>query len=74
MNIKKVRISCGVKNCRCNESYMISRSREAGATVIICGSCLKEAYEQIYGGEKKTAQKRKTTAKGPAHGKKETEE
>ena len=64
MYIKKVDLSCGVKNCRNKESYMISKSKEAGATVIICGECIKEAYEKIFA--KAEEKPKKTTVRKSA--------
>lgn len=53
MHIKQTKLRCGVKNCRNKDAYMLSKSKEMGASVIICGDCIKEAYEQLFRGDKK---------------------
>ena len=47
MYVKKLRRKCGVKGCKCTDSYVISRSRDCGYSVIMCKSCLVEALEAI---------------------------
>lgn len=47
MYVRKVRRRCGVRNCKSLESYAISRTREAGNSVIICRDCLEEALKMI---------------------------
>lgn len=48
--VKKVRRRCGVRNCKTLDSYAISRTREAGQSVIICEDCLREALKAIEDG------------------------
>ena len=47
MYVKKIKRKCGVRGCRCTESYAISRSREMGNSIIACESCLVEALAEI---------------------------
>lgn len=48
MYARRVKRKCGVRGCRNTESYAISRTREAGYSVIICKSCLKEALDELH--------------------------
>lgn len=48
--VKKVRRRCGVRSCKTLDSYAISRTREAGQSVIICEDCLREALKAIEDG------------------------
>lgn len=50
MYVRKVRRRCGVRNCKTLDSYAISRTREAGQSVIICEDCLREALKAIEDG------------------------
>lgn len=43
MYVKKVKRKCGVRGCKCTDSYAISLTREVGNSVIICKSCLGKA-------------------------------
>lgn len=52
MKVKKIRLKCGVKNCRNTVSYMLSKSKEMGSSVVICPDCLKEAYDMVFAAEK----------------------
>lgn len=47
MFIRQVRRKCGVRGCKCVESYAISRTREPGNSVIICIECLEAALSAI---------------------------
>ena len=47
MFIRQVRRKCGVRGCKCVESYAISRTREPGNSVIICEGCLNAALGAI---------------------------
>ena len=47
MYVRKVKRKCGVRGCRCVDSYAISLTREAGNSVIICKSCLGKALGAI---------------------------
>lgn len=56
IRIKPVHQQCGVIGCKNKNSYFISRSREAGSSIVICKSCLDELYNEIH---KKPARKSK---------------
>ena len=47
MYVKKIKRKCGVRGCKCTETYAISRSREMGNSIIACKDCLMEALAQI---------------------------
>ena len=47
MFVKKIKRICDVRKCKNKETYAISRTREAGNSVIICKDCLKEALAEI---------------------------
>ena len=51
MYVKRVRRKCGVRKCKNINSYAISKTAEAGNSVIICADCLKEALGVINGAE-----------------------
>lgn len=45
MFMRQVKRKCNVRGCKCTDSFAISRTREAGNSVIICENCLKDALE-----------------------------
>ena len=47
MYIRKLRRKCEVRKCNNKDTFAISRSREAGNTIIVCRECLKEALAEI---------------------------
>lgn len=47
MYIRKVKRRCGIRSCKNTECFAVSRTREAGNTVIICKSCLQSALEAV---------------------------
>ena len=47
MYVKKIGRKCGVRGCKNTESYAISKSREAGNSIIACKECLMEALAVI---------------------------
>lgn len=47
MYIRKLRRKCEVRRCTNHDTFAISRSREAGNTIIVCRECLKEALAEI---------------------------
>ena len=47
MYIKKIKRKCGVRGCKCTESYAISKTREMGNSIIACKECLMEALNTI---------------------------
>lgn len=53
MYLRKIKKKCGVRGCNCTESYAVSKTREAGNSVIICKNCLKEAAKGIESGKLK---------------------
>lgn len=47
MFVRKVKRKCNVRGCRRTDCYAISRTREAGNSVIICKGCLDDASGAI---------------------------
>ena len=47
MYVKKIKRKCGVRGCKNTETYAISKSREAGNSIIACKNCLIEALAEI---------------------------
>ena len=47
MYIRKLRRKCEVRKCNNKDTFAISRSREAGNTIIVCRECLKDALAEI---------------------------
>ena len=47
MYIRRVKRKCMVRSCKNTDCFSISRTREAGNTVIACKNCLAEAIEAI---------------------------
>ena len=47
MFVRKVKRKCNVRGCRRTDCYAISRTREAGNSVIICKGCLDDAIGAI---------------------------
>lgn len=43
MYVRRVKRKCNVRGCRNTDSFAISRTREAGNSVIICKDCLTAA-------------------------------
>ena len=48
MYARTVRRKCGVRGCKNTKSFSISLTREAGNSVIICESCLKEGLNAVH--------------------------
>lgn len=65
MNVRKVRRKCNVRGCKCTDSFAISKSREAGNTIIACKNCLKEALSAIESYEKEHPAKEKKALSAP---------
>lgn len=65
MYVRKVRRRCGVRNCKSLESYAISRTREAGNSVIICRDCLEEALKMIDEGKLGIPERTSTPTEAP---------
>ena len=47
MYVKRIKRKCGVRGCKNTDSYAISKSREAGNSIIACKECLLEALAVI---------------------------
>jgi hypothetical protein len=47
MYVKKLKRKCGVRGCKCTDTYSISKSREMGNSIIACKECLVEALATI---------------------------
>ena len=45
--VKKIKRKCGVRGCKNTETYAISKSREAGNSIMVCRDCLVEALKTI---------------------------
>lgn len=44
---KKITRQCMVPGCGCRDSFMVYRTNEPWATVVICECCAKELYQAI---------------------------
>jgi hypothetical protein len=42
LNVRKIKKQCDVRNCKNTDCFAISRSRESGKSIIICGECANE--------------------------------
>lgn len=49
MNVKKIKRKCGVRGCKNTESFIISKTREMGNSVIMCRDCMLEALKATEG-------------------------
>lgn len=47
MNIKKIRRKCMVRGCSNKETYMVSKNRELGNSIIICQDCAEKILDEI---------------------------
>lgn len=47
MYVRKIKRRCGVRGCKSIEAFAISKTREAGNSIIICKECLKEANKSV---------------------------
>ena len=47
MYVRKVTRKCGVRGCKCFETFAISKTKEPGNSIIICRECLKEANKSV---------------------------
>lgn len=47
MNVKRLRRKCSVRGCGNTGSYVISRTREMGYSVIICRECLEQGLKAV---------------------------
>ena len=45
MKVKKIKRKCGVRGCKNVESFVISKTREMGNSIIICRECMAEALK-----------------------------
>lgn len=49
MNVKKIKRKCGVRGCKNTASFVISKTREMGGSVIMCRDCMVEALKSTEG-------------------------
>ena len=49
MNVKKIKRKCGVRGCKNTASFIISKTREMGGSVIMCRDCMEEALKSTEG-------------------------
>ena len=49
MNVKKIKRKCGVRGCKNTASFIISKTREMGGSVIMCRDCMIEALKSTEG-------------------------
>lgn len=49
MNVKKIKRKCGVRGCKNTASFIISKTREMGGSVIMCRECMIEALKSTEG-------------------------
>lgn len=47
MHTKRLKRKCSVRGCKNTASYVISRTRELGHSVILCRECLEQALNAI---------------------------
>ena len=47
MYIKRIKRICGVRGCKNTETFILSRTREVGGSVVMCKSCIEEAFEAV---------------------------
>lgn len=45
MNVRKIKRKCGVRGCKNVESFVISKTREMGNSIIMCRDCMAEALK-----------------------------
>lgn len=65
MKVKKLKRKCGVRGCKCLETYTISRVGETGNSVIACRSCLADALAAIDALKNEPEAKRETREAPP---------
>lgn len=58
MYAKRVKRKCGVRGCKCLDSFAISRTREGGNSIIACKDCLVEALKAVEEAQKAPVVKR----------------
>ena len=49
MNVKKIKRKCGVRGCKNTASFVISKTREMGGSVIMCRECMEDALKSTEG-------------------------
>ena len=49
MNVKKIKRKCGVRGCKNTASFVISKTREMGGSVIMCRDCMIDALKSTEG-------------------------
>lgn len=49
MNVKKIKRKCGVRGCKNTASFVISKTREMGGSIIMCRECMADALKSTEG-------------------------
>ncbi len=65
MNIRKVKRKCGMRGCKCTESYALSLTNEMGNSIIACKSCLVEAAKAVENYKEGVKPERKVSREAP---------
>ena len=47
MYLRKVKRKCSVRGCKNTQAYAVSRTREAGNSIIMCKQCMEEAAKAV---------------------------
>ena len=66
MNIRKVKRKCGMRGCKCTDSYALSLTSEMGNSIIVCKSCLEKALDAIENYKEDTTPVKKVSREAPA--------
>ena len=65
MNVRKVRRKCGMRGCKCTDSYALSLTSEMGNSIIVCKSCLEKAHDAIENYKEDTTSVKKVSREAP---------
>ena len=49
MNVKLIKRKCGVRGCKNTASFVISKTREMGGSIIMCRECMADALKSTEG-------------------------
>lgn len=47
MYLRKVKRKCSVRGCKNTQAYAVSRTREAGNSIIMCKQCMEDAAKAV---------------------------
>ena len=47
MYVRQIKRKCGVRGCKNTASFVISKTREMGGSIIMCRECMAEALKSI---------------------------